>query len=81
MGNCCRGGGGTRTSDVKRQKRVGAMEGESTSHPPNDGHVMEMAPLEAHNGMVQDEEELEEVEVTALQHIADREGIFTSTGR
>lgn len=76
MGNCCRGSGGTRTSDVKRQKRVGAMEGESASQPVSDGHVMEMAPVGDHNDMVQDEEELEEVEVMALQHIADREGIY-----
>lgn len=75
MGNCCRGGGGRRTSDVEIQERGADMEGASPIQPQNDSRVMAMAQLEPHNGTGQ-EEEPDEVEVTALQHIADREGTY-----
>lgn len=79
MGNCCRGGGGRSTSNVEVQERSAAMAGASPIprpiQPKNDSRVMEMAQLEPHNGTGQVEEP-DEVEVTALQHIADREGMY-----
>lgn len=73
MGNCCGGGGGTRTSDVRVKESGAVMESASPTHPGTDGRVAETVQLEPHNGTGQ-EEETDEVEVTALQHIADREG-------
>lgn len=56
------------------------MEGTSPIYPRTDCQGVEAVQLENHIGTGQ-ENEAEEVEVTALQHIADREGIYESRFR
>ena len=80
MGNCCRGGSGTRSSDVKVKEGGASMEGASPISSRNDYQGVEAVQLEHHNGTGQ-EYEADGVEVTALQHIADREGIYESRFR
>ena len=80
MGNCCRGGSGTRSSDVEVKEGGASMEGASPISPRTDYQGVEAVQLEHHNGTGQ-EYEADGVEVTALQHIADREGINESKFR